>query len=282
MGKQPVVNNKNDILQNIRTFEGYRSGSDDEKKFHNRGLKNSEYFIVTKNGDRYTTFTPAGFVGYKNNNRCTYNPNAPKQHNKISVLLEHQCCRNGDGIYDDVNAGFDEYVKKFNIDRNTKDIRYYWLISEPKISEVEQEGECDGKLARRVYGGPPESKEHLLLKRYVKMHPQKFGAPENCDAIEEKLLKSRDEIDVWCMVPGEQLAIEVKSVRSNDSDIERGIFQCVKYRAVLEAEAKCDDNSPKVRTRLVSERPLSAECCRQAKRLGIEVQVIKPLGLGIV
>jgi hypothetical protein len=82
---------------------------------------------------------------------------------------------------------------------------------------------------------------------------------------------------VWCLGSGEQLAIEVKSVHSSDADIERGIFQCVKYKAVLEAEAKCDGTTPKIRTRLVSERQLSPECSRQAKRLEIEVQVIKPL-----
>jgi hypothetical protein len=279
MEKQPLVDNKDDILQNIRTFDGYKSGSDDEKKFYNRGFKNSEYFIVTKVGGRYTTFTPAGFAGYKNNNKCDYNPNAPKQNKRISVLLKQQCCNNGVEIYGDVNSGFDEYRHKLNLERNAKDIRFYWIVDEPNIGEVGQEGEHDGKLARHGYGGPPESEEHLRLKCYVKAHPQKFGAPEDCDTVEEeKLLKSRDEIDVWCMVPSEQLAIEVKSVRSNDSDIERGIFQCVKYRSVLEAEAKCDDKYPKVRTRLVSERPLSPECRRQAKSLGIEVQVIKPLG----
>jgi hypothetical protein len=280
MATQPLVDNKKDILQNIRTFDSYKSGTDDEKKFYNRCLKNSRYFIVTKFDGRYTTFTPAGFVGYKNNDRCDYDPNAPKNHKKIDIFLKHKCCKNGDQAYDEVNTGFDEYLRNLNLQRNAKDakdIRHYWIIDEPNISEVEQEGEHDGKLSRRGYGGPPESEEHLRLKCYVKAHPQKFGAPENCHAVAEKLLKSRDEIDVCCTVSGEQLAIEVKSVRSNDSDIERGIFQCVKYRAVLEAEAKCDDKGPKIRTRLVSEGPLSAECVRQAKLLGIEVQVIKPL-----
>jgi hypothetical protein len=142
---------------------------------------------------------------------------------------------------------------------------------------ADKQGEHDGKLRRRGYGGPAESPEHKRLKLYVLSHPQQFGASPGCKAVPEKLLRSHDEVDVFCVVPSEQLAIEVKSVRSIDQDLERGVFQCVKYRAVLQAEAKWLDTDPKIRVRLVSERPLSRDCIKHAKQLGIEVQVIKPL-----
>ena len=111
----------------------------------------------------------------------------------------------------------------------------------------------------------------------MRLHPEEFGAPADCTSEIEKLLKSNDEIDVWFMVPSEQLAVEVKSVRSNDLDLSRGIFQCVKYKAVLEAEARCAGSTPTIRTLLVSEKPLPKECARQAELLGIRVQVIDPL-----
>ncbi len=88
------------------------------------------------------------------------------------------------------------------------------------------EGEPKGDALRRGYGGPPESDEHRRLKFFVQAHPERFGAPVGCAAEAERLLKSGDEIDVLCGCPDEQLAIEVKSVRSTDLDIERGIFQC--------------------------------------------------------
>jgi hypothetical protein len=37
---------------------------------------------------------------------------------------------------------------------------------------------------------------------------------------------------------GEWVGAEVKSINSAESDILRGIFQCIKYRALLEAEQK--------------------------------------------
>ena len=65
------------------------------------------------------------------------------------------------------------------------------------------------------------------------------------------------QIDVWFMSVGEQLAVEVKSRRSKMPDIERGIFQCVKYRALLKAQSQVARFSTKqnIRVLLVSEQP---------------------------
>lgn len=147
-------------------------------------------------------------------------------------------------------------------------------------NSIFERGESDGKEARLGFGGPAESAEHLRLKLYVQMRPKKFGAPNRCKrGFIEKKLESHDEIDVWFMVPGKQVAVEVKSTKSVESDLRRGIFQCVKYRAVLNAQARSEFkvNPPTVRARLVSEKPLPADLLKLAKRLDVDTQVIKPL-----
>jgi hypothetical protein len=139
-------------------------------------------------------------------------------------------------------------------------------------------GEQDGKTQRLGYGGPAESPEHSRLKRYVASNPARFGAPKGCVRGEtEKRVETCDEIDVWFMYPGEELAVEVKSVRSNDLDRQRGIFQCVKYKALLEARSKVAGLQTFVRSKLVSEVPLTRKLSEWARLLGIEVQIIKPL-----
>jgi hypothetical protein len=139
-------------------------------------------------------------------------------------------------------------------------------------------GEQDGKTKRLGYGGPPESPEHLKLKRYVASNPARFGAPKGCARGEtEKRLETCDEIDVWFMYPGQELAVEVKSVRSNDLDRQRGLFQCVKYKALLEARSKVAGVQAQVRSKLVSEVPLTSTLSLWARELGVQVQVIRPL-----
>ena len=123
---------------------------------------------------------------------------------------------------------------------------------------VVKKGESDGKARRLGFGGPAESAEHKRLKEYVARNPKMFGAPKGSKSGRTELrLESSDEIDVWFTNGKEQLAIEVKSRRSNELDIQRGLFQCVKYKAILEAQLHVSKSKARVRTLLVSERKLS-------------------------
>lgn len=137
--------------------------------------------------------------------------------------------------------------------------------------------EHDGKGGRLGYGGPAESEEHRRLKMYIRDNPKLVGAPRGCKVgQEEKILQSFDEIDVWFLGIGEQLAVEVKSRRSSNKDLERGVYQCVKYRAVLEAENKANKINSNVRACLVLERAAPAEVRRLAKLFAVDVRLIRP------
>jgi hypothetical protein len=153
-----------------------------------------------------------------------------------------------------------------------------WRDELARLAEdiVAGQGEHDGKARRLGFGGAPEGEEHRRLKEYVRSYPGQFGAPTHCTIEIEKRLRSNDEIDVWFGAANEQLAVEVKSVRSNELDLSRGIFQCVKYKAVLAAEALCEGSKPIIRSLLVSEKALPSQYAAQAELLGIKVQVIDP------
>ena len=141
-------------------------------------------------------------------------------------------------------------------------------------------GESDGKAVRQGLGGPAKTEDHRRLKEYVAKHPQEFGAPKECkEGMQEFRLLSTDEIDVLFVSVGRQLAVEVKSKRSNLADIERGIFQCVKYRALLQAQSSVGDSrtKTKIRALLVSEQSLSPKLKRWATKLQVKVQIVKPL-----
>ena len=82
------------------------------------------------------------------------------------------------------------------------------------------------------------------------------------------------------MKDGTQIVVEVKSEISDDADILRGIYQCVKYDAVLKAErcvhcAKVD-NYP-VREILVLEGKMLAEKASVALLLNVSYKEnVKP------
>ncbi len=81
-----------------------------------------------------------------------------------------------------------------------------------------------------------ESESHRKLKEFIAEHPGIVGLPQGSNSGQiEFPLPSGDSLDVLFVHKTDWVAVEVKPSTSPVSDITRGIFQCVKYRAVIEA-----------------------------------------------
>ena len=84
--------------------------------------------------------------------------------------------------------------------------------------------------------GPAESEAHQRLKDYVAKDPTSVGLGKSLTPGEtEVILPSGDKVDVLFQNTKLRIAVEVKSRISNEADLRRGLFQCVKYRAILRA-----------------------------------------------
>lgn len=132
----------------------------------------------------------------------------------------------------------------------------------------------DGELLRRAatWRGGGESEAHLALKRFVAANPAAVGMQARVERVEqEHRLPSGDEIDVLFHTRRGVVAVEVKSDRSPEDDVARGIFQCVKYGALLEAVAAADGERRDVRVVLALGGALTPATRRLANTLGIEV-----------
>ena len=87
--------------------------------------------------------------------------------------------------------------------------------------------------------------------------PRSAGATRTLPTNTEVVLDSADRVDVVYYGPDSTVAIEVKSSDSDDTDLRRGIFQCIKYRAVMEAMDIRQD--AQVDTVLVTQRSLPSD-----------------------
>lgn len=92
----------------------------------------------------------------------------------------------------------------------------------------------EAKNGRGRGGG--EGAEHKALKNRILRNPELVGLDSSISGAAEQLLPSGDKLDLLFTADSLRTAVEVKSHISNHADIERGLFQCVKYRAVMEAE----------------------------------------------
>lgn len=129
-----------------------------------------------------------------------------------------------------------ELVRFRNIEAHKYD--WNWVLDElglepAKIMDIEEVEKV--KAESHGYGG--EGKEHLALKNYIAKHPDRIGLKTVKYTETEHLLLSGDKLDVFFIGRNKKhYAIEVKPLTSPDGDILRGIFQCVKYQTVMDAE----------------------------------------------
>lgn len=125
-----------------------------------------------------------------------------------------------------------------------------------------------------TYCGPTESEEHKALKNWVAANPHRIGIGRQFGKGEiEARLQSGDEVDVVFASGTTFRMVEVKSIRSNDEDFRRGVYQCVKYREVKRAEHAPYEVD--VRAILVTERELTPELKERARLLDVALKVVK-------
>ncbi len=145
----------------------------------------------------------------------------------------------------------------------------------PAIAPLPALGEADGKSPDGRRGGTAESPEHKALKHYVQQSPGCVGRGlADAVAVCEHKLLSGDEVDVCLTTPNRIVVVEVKSRRSNYDDLRRGVYQCVKYQAVMAAQQDGMRNSLAVEAVLVTETGLPDDLRNLARRLGIKTIVV--------
>lgn len=105
-----------------------------------------------------------------------------------------------------------------------------------------------------------EGIKHKALKEYIYEHPECIGIKNVKHKEMEHILLSGDRLDVYFILKDDtQIAVEVKSSISDNADILRGVYQCIKYDAILNAEQCVKGVHPKTKSLLVLEgkMPLS-------------------------
>ena len=147
---------------------------------------------------------------------------------------------------------------------------------EPLYHGFDEDGHDDeiSKPSRGGWSDEEESEEHNNLKKFIANNPDVVGLGKNSNkGIIEYLFPSSDKADVVFKNGSKYLGVEVKSIISNENDINRGIFQCVKYQSLLRAEQKALLLPPTARAVLVVEKQLPLGLQNLSDILGIKVIV---------
>ena len=123
-----------------------------------------------------------------------------------------------------------------------------------------------------VRAGQGESDQHINLKWWAAQNPKHFARfgkfPKGHN---EYLLRSGDSLDAYLENDDSCLAIEVKASNVPASEIFRGIFQCVKYRATLRAMQLAAGEATNAQAVLLTTAKIPDEAVRLAKRVRVVI-----------
>ncbi|MDE6003568.1 MAG: hypothetical protein K2G76_08800 [Prevotella sp.] len=162
-----------------------------------------------------------------------------------------------------------ELIRQLNSEAIHYD-KWDWVLSMLGLKASVSQDDIDEVRSGKVHGYSGEGNEHKQLKEYVASHPEIVGAKEK--GVTEHILLSGDRLDVW--FPDSQIAVEIKPSTSPDSDILRGLFQCVKYKATLDAEAAVYGEKPDAKVVLVIGGKLSKSNKEVQRTLGVDVKEV--------
>ena len=146
------------------------------------------------------------------------------------------------------------YAKGKN--QEAHDYDYTWVLKELGLTLPTQLPSSIIESARKNTKSPKggEGEHHKRLKDFVYNNPERLDIKNVIISDQEYLLISGDKLDVYFKTENQIWAIEVKSHISDDADILRGIYQCVKYKAILEAEKAVKKDNSVIYTMLILER----------------------------
>lgn len=159
------------------------------------------------------------------------------------------------------------------LDSNAMNFPHWdWVLKELELKEAvpftEEQLEAI-KNPRCIYDG--EGEEHKALKYYICQHPESINYKDVDFAETEHILPSGDRLDVYFeLSDGTHVAIEVKPGISPDQDIARGVFQCVKYYAVMDALRNIECKDYEIKVLLVTAGKISSQNKVLAEELYVE------------
>jgi len=147
----------------------------------------------------------------------------------------------------------EEYSRRFREERDRAILFTGWdnLLKELGLTPVtSSQGELDQladeynkAMARRGFSGG-EGPLHKALKEYIAKRPQEIGLSALSKPTMEYLFPSADECDVLVELMDKCYAIVEIKVGDNKGELVKGIYQLVKYRALLVAEKGHGENVP--------------------------------------
>lgn len=164
-------------------------------------------------------------------------------------------------------------LEVYKFDQWDKVLRELGLEPLKGNAKIPQTSILSGVPDNKNYFGGGESDAHRELKEFILQNPTCLGLSfKKLEGKMEFSFLSGDTIDILFCQRKSWVGVEVKSHHSNQDDIRRGLFQCVKYQALIKASQTVSGLYPDCRVILALGGPFPKELLPEKHQLGIEVK----------
>ncbi len=145
-------------------------------------------------------------------------------------------------------------------------------LKEPEPPKIPVQSVSRAEILAAKYGAGGESEEHRGIKEYVAANPIVIRLPRATSKGEvEHQFLSGDCMDILFVRGPEWVGVEVKGAHSSENDILRGLFQAVKYQALMEAQQRYEHRELNCRIVIALGGALPRQLRSVRDVLGIEV-----------
>lgn len=146
------------------------------------------------------------------------------------------------------------------------------ILKELNLDPLANISYVESNIKGSKYSPIAESESHKNLKQLISEKPQVLGLSPKYKKVEiEFSFPTQDEVDVLVSYDTKVVGVEVKSTISDENDIKRGLFQCVKYQALLEANQMLKQKPLSVDTILALEDEFPKNLLHIKNTLGIKI-----------
>lgn len=197
-----------------------------------------------------------------------------------AIVVNQQTGLPGEGVSEFIGeqdfARLPRKEQRLLVDKLLSEIYIYkgWseLLSQLGLDVCPPQNEALLEAAGAMQAGG-EGPLHKQCKQLIYSAPELLKLPKRTLQSEmESRLPSGDVVDVLFKYQSEWVAVEVKSRISTEADIVRGLYQCVKYRALIEAYQITIGLAPSGRVILALESEFPQTLLPIKNMLGITVE----------
>lgn len=214
-----LVTTRDQVVENLRVFHGYRSDSDDRVRAdYGELLRRGRKLVVRRIGDDYA-FAPSRFVGYQEVTLRRHQEYSDKHGTRTTSAINSILGRHRPNPA--IEAEYKDSCTAFGVTPYDIDNREFWILADADAAVSSEALEAEQLVRARGVSGTGQgfglsASERRIVESHAMALAIRYFEPE-WNSVQD--VSATSSYDLLCSRPKEQLRVEVKGTTTYGSEI---------------------------------------------------------------